>query len=54
MKDNQKKYMGYKACNIIIKHERSESDISFYEVTNALLAWLGFISIHVDINNLEE
>lgn len=37
-----------------IRHERSESDISFYEVTNALLAWLGFISIHVDINNLEE
>ena len=23
-------------------------------MTNALLAWLGFISIHVDINNLEE
>lgn len=37
-----------------IRHERSESDISFYEVTNALLAWLGFISIHININNLEE
>lgn len=37
-----------------IRNERSELDISFYEVTNALLAWLGFISIHVDINNLEE
>ena len=23
-------------------------------MTNALLAWLGFISIHADINNLEE